>query len=205
MDAAGIQLLVPDNAPDDVKKLVRTMGVAVQEREVIRTESSASTVRASTGAPVRTMDEEDEEDSQMNECEISAAVFDNFDIDNNQVRGGFFSMEFTYQIICAGMKLYQAGYTKLQFITSPSKMVAKNTNLAKYCVWMDGENDKNWKQTLHTLMGGIPRGKKDINATVLEGLIDDLLIWYAGETYLEKYFVKFGILRTCKVGRQVSK
>ena len=84
-------------------------------------------------------------------------------------------------------------------------MVSKNTNLAKYCIWMDGENDKNWKQTLHTLMGGIPRGKKDINATVLEGLIDDLLIWYAGETYLEKYFVKFGILRTCKVGRQVSK
>ena len=54
-------------------------------------------------------------------------------------------------------------------------------------------------------MGGIPRGKKDINATVLEGLIDNLLIWYAGETYLEKYFVKFGILRTCKAGRQVSK
>ena len=160
LDAAGIQFLVPDNAPDDVKKLVRTMGVAVQEREVIRTESSASTVRASTGAPVRTMYEEDVEDSQMNECKISAAVFDNFDIDDDQVRGGFFSMEFTYQIICAGMKLYQAGYKKLEFITSPSKMVSKNTNLAKYCVWKDGDMDKTWKQTLHTLMGGIPREKK---------------------------------------------
>ena len=156
LNAAGIQFVVPNNAPDDVKKLVQKMGVAVQEREVIRTESSASTVRASTGAPVRTMDEEDEEDSQMNECEISAAVFDHFDIDNNQVRGGFFSMEFTYQIICAGMKLYQLGYTKLQFITSPSKMVSKNTNLAKYSVWKDGDMDKTWKQTLHTLMDGIP-------------------------------------------------
>ena len=148
LDAAGIQLLVPDNAPDDVKKLVRTMGVAVQEREVIRTESSASTVRASTGAPVRTMNEEDEEDGLMNECNISAAVFDNFDIDNGQVRGGFFSMEFPYQIICAGMKLYQAGYKKLEFITSPIKMVSKNTNLAKYCALKDGDIDKTWKAWL---------------------------------------------------------
>ena len=84
-------------------------------------------------------------------------------------------------------------------------MASKNTDLAKYVAWKDGDADKTWKANLHTLMGSIPRANKDINALVLEGLIDDLLLWYAGRDNVSKTFVKFGILRTEKAGRQVSK
>ena len=205
LQMAGIKLLVPDNAPDDIKKLVQDMGVDTQEREVTRHLSSASADLAYNLAPVRPNKGKDKPEDLMSDCPLADAVFDDFDIDEGQLKGGFFSTEYTYQIICAGMKLYHAGHAKLQWITSPQRMVAKNTNLAKYCAWKDGENDKNWKQTLHTLMGGIPRERKDINATVLEGLIDHLLLGYVGEDNLENIFVKFGILRTCKVGRQVSK
>ena len=205
LQTAGIKLLVPDNAPDDIKKLVQDMGVDTQEREVIRTGSSASADLAYNLAPVRPNKGKDKPEDLMSDCPLADAVFDDFDIDEGQLKGGFFSTEYTYQIICAGMKLYHAGHAKLQWITSPQRMVAKNTNLAKYCAWKDGENDKNWKQTLHTLMGGIPRAKKDINALVLEDLIKDLLNWYVGQNNVSKTFVKFGILRTEKPGRQVSK
>ena len=181
------------------------MGVTVQEREVIRTGSSAYTVQASTGAPVCPSKEKDKPEDLMSKCELSDAVFENIDIDGDQLKGGIFSTEYTYQIICAGMKLYQAGYKKLAFITSPANMASKNTDLAKYVAWKDGDADKTWKANLHTLMGSIPHAKKDMNALVLEGLINDLLLWYAGRRNVSKTFVKFGILQTCKVGRQVSK
>ena len=202
---AGIQFVVPNNAPDEIKKLVQEMGVGVQSHEVSGTASSASTLPASTEAPVRQNKGKEKAEYLMEDCPLVDAVFDDFDIDKGQLKGGFFSTEYTYQIICAGMKLYHAGHTALQWITSPQKMVSKNNNLAKYCAWKDGENDRNWKQTLHTLMGGIPRAKKDINALVLEDLIKDLLLWYVGRDNVSKTFVKFGILRTEKAGRQVSK
>ena len=137
MKTAGIKLVVPNNAPDDIKKLVQDMGVDTQEREVIRTGSSASTVQAYKLAPVRLSKGKDKPEDLMSECELADAVFEDFDIDEGQLKGGFFSTEYTYQIICAGMKLYQAGYTKLQFITSPQKMVVLehmnlDNNLGKY-------------------------------------------------------------------------
>ena len=75
----------------------------------------------------------------MRMFKLSDAVFENFSIDEDQLHGGFFSMEYTYQIICAGMKLYHAEYKSLEYITSPAKMVCKNTKVAKYVAWKDDE------------------------------------------------------------------
>ena len=96
MQTAGIKLLVPDNAPDDIKKLVQDMGVDTQEREVIRTGSSASADLAYNLAPVRPNKGKDKPEDLMSECELSDAVFENFNIDEDQIKGGIFSTEYTY-------------------------------------------------------------------------------------------------------------
>ena len=102
------------------------------------------------------------------------------------------------------MKLYHAGYKNLDFVTSPTQMVTRNKRLAKFVAWHDDDSGNTWKKWLHTLMGG-NFCFLDINAVVLEDLIDNLLLWYVVEPNLSNYFVKFGILRTEKAGRQVSK
>ena len=68
----------------------------------------------------------------------------------------------------------------------------------------DDVTGNSWKKWLQKLMGGNSRWP-NINATVLEGLIDTLLLWYVKQGQESHYFVKFGILRTKKAGRQVSK
>ena len=83
-------------------------------------------------------------------------------------------------------------------------MTPRNKNLGKYVTWHDDATGNSWKKWLHQLMNG-NRRFPNINAVVLEGLIDNLLLWYVKEQNLSNYFVKFGILRTEKAGRQVSK
>ena len=82
-------------------------------------------------------------------------------------------------------------------------MVSTNTKLVKYRSWQDDASGRTWKQWLHELMGE-KNASADINAVVLEVLINKLLLSCVGEQNISKYFVKFGILYTEKNGRQVS-
>ena len=141
----------------------------------------------------------------MEDVELSETVFEDFTVDPSKLYGGYFTTGYTYQIICAGVQLYHKGRSQLAFVTSPEGMARANQKLGEYVAWHDDERGNTWKKWLHTLVGGITREKEDINAKVLEGLIDELLLWYVGKNDVSKYFIKFGILRTCKVGRQVSK
>ena len=187
----GVKLVVPNNAPADVKKLVEDMGMEMSARA-----SSGSTLNASRRASAF--------NNVMENAQLADAVLDDVSINYNQVYGGTFSTEFTYQVICAGIQLYHKGYKDLDFVTSPQQMVRKNSNLGKYVAWHDDNSGNSWKKWLHKLMGGTSR-LPNINTTVMESLIDTLLDWYVKPEHQSEYFVKFGILRTEKAGRQVSK
>ena len=196
---AGVKLVVPKNAPEDIKELVQGMDMGMSEIA-----QSGSTLDASRGASVHQNEEEKEIDPWMDSIDLSDAVFEDSSITTNQLYGGIFSTEYTYQIICAGITLYHKGQGQLSTITSPDNMAKKNKNLGEYAAWHDDATGNTWKKWLKKLLGVNSRFP-NINATVLEGLIDSLLLCYVMEGQESNYFVKFGILRTKKSGRQVSK
>ena len=179
---AGVKLMIPDNAPAEIKKLVQEM-----KMETIEAEAK----------------EASHKDNVMTAVELSEAVFEDFMLDPEALHGGYFSTGHTYQIICAGVQLFQKGKSQLSFVTSPQNMIRSNHNLGEYVAWHDDEGGNTWKRWLQRLLGST-KNCPNINATVMENLIDTLLAWYTNENQAE-YFVKFGILRTKKAGRQVRK
>ena len=107
---AGVKLVIPDNAPAEIKKLAQQM-----KMEMIETAAR-----------------DEEKNKLMEDVELSEAVFEDFTLDRSKLHGGYFNTGHTYQIICAGVQLYHKGRSQLSFVTSPEGMARTNQKLGEY-------------------------------------------------------------------------
>ena len=155
---AGVKLMIPDNAPAEIKKLAQQMKMETIEAEA----------------------RDEDKDDVMVDVELSEALFEDFTLDRSKLHGGYFNTGHTYQIICAGVQLYHKGRSQCAAVTSPERMIRSNQSLGEYVAWHDDERGNTWKKWLHRLLGST-KNFPNINATVLENLIDTLLVWYTNE------------------------
>ena len=119
LKSAGVKLVLPADAPEDIKNIVKEMDMEFVTHDNIANANVAPTTTDTTINPILPTTYREEEHA-ITHVELNDDVFEDVNFSREQLQGGIFSSPYTYQIICAVKKLYQKNSDNLDFVTSPS-------------------------------------------------------------------------------------